>query len=168
MVNADIRKLEKICCSKVPSKSAIPNLIKQFDEGYAVLRNKTDDRSSSATSTSSVNPVKALWEMKGINFPDSYRVPNQQSSSKVNKINSSSSAAPSEAMFGAYGEPRNKSEEDSYYEMGVKLSMEDSGEKAISTDVCDSSDTSDSEEESTQGLNLLFKAANILDDLMSE
>ena len=38
----------------------------------------------------------------------------------------------------------------------------------ISTDVCDSSDTSDSEEESTQGLNLLFEAANILDDLMSD
>ena len=82
VVNADIRKLRKYAVVK----SAIPNLIKQFDEGYAVLRNKTDDKSSSATSTSSVNPVKALWEMKGINFPDSYRVPNQQSSSKVNKI----------------------------------------------------------------------------------
>ena len=70
VVNADIRKLEKICCSKVPFKSAIPNLIKQFDKGYAVLLNKTDDQSSSATSTSSVNSVKALWEMKGTNFPD--------------------------------------------------------------------------------------------------
>ena len=70
--------------------------------------------------------------------------------SKVKKINSSSSAAPSEAMLGAYGEPRNKLEEDSCYEMGVKLSMEDSEKKAISTDVCDSSDTSYSEEESTR------------------
>ena len=82
VVNADIRKLRKYAVVK----SAIPNFIKQFDEGYAVLRNKTDDQSNSATSTSSVNAVKALWEMKGINFPDSYRVPNQQSSSKVNKI----------------------------------------------------------------------------------
>ena len=47
VVNADIRKLRKYAVVK----SAIPNLIKQFDEGYAVLRNKTDDQRSSATSS---------------------------------------------------------------------------------------------------------------------
>ena len=37
-INADIRKLENICHGKVPSKSVIPDLIKQFHKGYKVLK----------------------------------------------------------------------------------------------------------------------------------
>ena len=65
-VNADIRKLEKICGRKVPSKSEMPDLITQFDEGYDVLRSKPVDHKRDANP--SVNPVKALWETKCIRF----------------------------------------------------------------------------------------------------
>ncbi len=68
-VNADIRKLEKICGRKVPSNSEMPDLIKHFDEGYDVLRSRPVDQRRDANP--SVNPVKALWETKGIRFPDS-------------------------------------------------------------------------------------------------
>ena len=65
-VNADIRKLEKICGRKVPSKSEMPDLIKLFDEGYDVLRSKPVDQRRDANP--SVNPVKALWEKKAYVF----------------------------------------------------------------------------------------------------
>ena len=119
-VNADTRKLEKICHGKAPSKSLIPDLIKQFDEGYDVLQDKTDRHSSSAAPKPSVNPVKALWEVKGIRFPESYTIPNEQFLSEKRKFNSQSSATTaSKTHLENFGVPKNKSEEDSFLEMGL-------------------------------------------------
>jgi subtilisin-like proprotein convertase family protein len=51
---------------------------------------------------------------------------------------------------------------------GVKLSKEDTTKTEAKTTVVvdDTSNNSDSDEESTEGLNLRFKTANILDDLL--
>lgn len=109
-VDADIRKLEKICHGKVPSKSFIPGLIQQFDEGYDILKGNTDLRSGLTTGPS-VNPVKALWKVKGIRFPESYTIPKQFSSEKL-KLISQSSTTKRKTNLGDFGGPKNKSEED--------------------------------------------------------
>ena len=59
----------------------------------------------------------------------------------------------SRAILENYGEPRNKAEEDSYFEMGVKLSKEDTTKTEAKTTVVvdDTSNNSDSDEESTEG-----------------
>ena len=150
---------------KAPSKSLIPDLIKQFDEGYDVLQDKTDRHSSSAAPKPGVNPVKALWEVKGIRFPESYTIPNEQFLSEKGKFNSQSSATTaSKTHLENFGVPKNKSEEDSFLEMGLQMSLKDTVNTPIV--VSDTSETVDSEDEPTQGLNLLFEAANILDDIL--
>ena len=63
-----------------------------------------------------------------------------------------------------FGVPKNKSEEDSFLEMGLQMSLKDTVNTPIV--VSDTSETVDSEDEPTQGLNLLFEAANILDDIL--
>ena len=131
-VNADTRKLEKICHGKAPSKSLIPDLIKQFDEGYDVLQDKTDQHSSSAAPKPSVNPVKALWEVKGIRFSESYTT---TTASKTHLEN--------------FGVPKNKSEEDSFLEMGLQMSLKDTVNTPIV--VSDTSETVDSEDEPRKG-----------------
>ncbi len=58
----------------------------------------------------------------------------------------------SRAILENYGEPRNKAE-DSYFEMEVKLSKEDTTKTEAKTTVVvdDTSNNSDSDEESTEG-----------------
>ena len=164
-VNSDIRKLEKICGGKVPHKSEIQHMIKQFDEGFYVLQSQTDQSSSTAPH---VNPVKALWEMKGIHFPVAHTVLSQQFPSELDGASSTSIATVSIAPMQKYGEPKSKSEEDLFLEMGLKKSLEglndrlssarsNSPERIVANDIPDES----------QGLDLLFKAANMLDDLIN-
>ena len=63
VVNADLRKLERVCKGTIPSKSDIPRLIKQYNEGFDVLKDSSEEK------VHNVNPVKSLWEKKGIKFP---------------------------------------------------------------------------------------------------
>jgi hypothetical protein len=69
LVNSDIRKLERVCHGKVPSKTEIKRLLKNYDDNFDILANSQDNQSHA-------NPVKDLWARKGVQFPGKGPLPN--------------------------------------------------------------------------------------------
>ena len=87
LVNSDVRKLERVCEGKLPSKDQIPQLLKQYNEQFDVLKS-TD--LASAKKINHINPVKALWEKKGVKFPGFGPAPN---TTKVTTCTSASASS---------------------------------------------------------------------------
>ena len=74
-VNSDIRKLERICHGKIPPKSEIQNLLKNYNDNFDVLKDSRGKKSHG-------NPVKDLWKKRGVRFPGKDPLPNFQYSAK--------------------------------------------------------------------------------------
>ena len=62
IINTDIRMLERICQGRAPPKSQIQQLLKEYSKNFSVTQAQTKPGHST-------NPVKQLWEQKGICFP---------------------------------------------------------------------------------------------------
>ncbi len=71
IINSDIRRLERICCGKVPDETDdLQALILEYDENFLVLHTAEQPKQANeAPKTKAVNPVVALWEQKGVSFP---------------------------------------------------------------------------------------------------
>lgn len=65
MLNANVRKLERICKGKIPNANDIKKLINEYDEGFAITKQMMLEQSQQTN----VNPVKCMWEAEGIKFP---------------------------------------------------------------------------------------------------
>lgn len=75
LVNSDIRKLERVCHGKIPPKSEIQTKLKNYNDSFDILSeshdNETHDRGHR-------NPVKDLWQRKGVRFPGKEPLPNSE------------------------------------------------------------------------------------------
>ena len=74
IINCDVRKLERICQGKVPPKHEITDLLKKYNERSDVREALSTENEK--TASNHVNPVKSLWEKKGIAFPGHGLLPN--------------------------------------------------------------------------------------------
>ncbi|KAL9977765.1 hypothetical protein ACROYT_G015205 [Oculina patagonica] len=156
IVNKDIRKLEKICNGKVPPKGEIQQLLKEYDENFSVTRVK-------ANTDHSINPVRKLWERKGIVFPGSGVLPNRKSESVAScgcyfygkptstPVTGTSINACSSQLL-RY-EPTTLEEEERHLERGLSESLKTCPPSSSKKDV-----------DSDYGLSLLFEAAKMVGD----
>ena len=71
----DIRKLKRICNGKIANANEIKKLISEYDEGFAITKQTALEQSQETN----VNPVKRLWEAKGIRFLGRGILPNNSS-----------------------------------------------------------------------------------------
>jgi hypothetical protein len=106
IVNTDIRKIERIRNGKIPHKSEIQQLLKEYEEGFEVTREKSVK--------AHVNPVRKLWEQKGIEFPGKGIVPNSR-----------------DLLPDA---PNTFQEEQSYLHLGIKESLKTNSTSSTCTD----------------------------------
>ena len=72
LVKSDIRKLEHMCRGKIPPKSEIQSLLKNYND---ILAHSRDNKSHG-------NPVRDLWKKKGVRFPCKDPLPGPQHSAK--------------------------------------------------------------------------------------
>jgi hypothetical protein len=155
LIQTDIRKLERVCNGNVPEKSDIQRLLMQYDEQFAILKNKQDNSQSSKH----VNPVRQLWEQKGIAFPGKGIAPN------------------SKGLL-MHEQPKSETEEQYYLELGIKESLKSTSVSRTSTtnadlksmsSTCTTTTSNDSVESTAKqddadyGLSLLFSAAKLLE-----
>ena len=75
LVNSDIRKLERICHGKIPPKSAIQKLLKNYNDNFDILKDSRDNKSHG-------NRVKDLWKKKGVRIPGKDPLPNSEFAAK--------------------------------------------------------------------------------------
>ena len=151
LVNSDIRKLEKVCKGKVPPKENIQDLLATFDERCSAPNGRqANDRHT--------NPAVKLWQMKGIRFPGSQTLPNDASQSIDNL---------------EFEEPESIEEEDLFLRQALDESLvlcnrsSESSTSAVRSDVNEDDVPEEVvENQADYGLNLLSRAANILDDLL--
>jgi hypothetical protein len=151
LVNSDIRKLEKVCKGKVPPKENIQDLLATFDERCSAPNGRqANDRHA--------NPAVKLWQMKGIRFPGSQTLPNDASQSIDNL---------------EFDEPESIEEEDLLLRQALDESLvlcnrsDESSTSAVRSGVNEDDVPEEVvENQADYGLNLLFRAANILDDLL--
>ena len=153
IVNTDIRKLERICQGKVPPKSQMPQLLKEYDENFSVTREKTK-------TDYSINPVKQLWEQKGVCFPGRGVLPNRgESFSRASDhaiYETPTSTMPSIRRCDSkllVDEPKTLEEERCHLQMGLSESLKTCPPTVARQDV-----------ESDYGLTLLFEAAKLVGD----
>ena len=108
VVNTNIRKLERICNSKIPPKSEMQKLLNEYDEKFDVLTRK-----SAMSDSVTVNPVRRLWVQKGIRFPGKGVLPNSRRES----------ASTTTANLPLWDEPTSLEEENHHLQVGLKESM---------------------------------------------
>lgn len=156
LVQTDIRKLERICNGNVPEKSEIRRLLEQYDEEFAILKSKQDN-GSRQKSKQHCNPVKKLWEQKGIKFPGKGVLPNSKGTL-------------------LHDQPKSEDEEQYFLELGIKESLKSpsatyTGNNLKSSSTCTSTATKDTNaetlaqpEDADYGLSLLFSAAQFLEN----
>ena len=155
IINTDIRKLERICQGKVPPKSQMQQLLKEYDENFCVTQTQTKPGHST-------NPVKQLWEQKGICFPGKGVLPNRSERTSGTSghviyqaptstlVNTSISGCVPQVLF---DEPATLEEERCHLEMGLKESLKTNPPSVAKQEV-----------ESDYGLTLLFEAAQLISD----
>ena len=154
LVNTDIRKLERICNGKVPDTSEIQKLIHEYDEGFAVTSRQK------ALEQTPVNPVKRLWEQKGIKFPGKGILLN--SSVKSCTATSTCTASVGTSVSDV---PNTVEEENLYLEMGITESLKSYSSTPKNTEQSEiSSDRQPDVDEPDYGLSLLFTAAKLVSD----
>ena len=90
MLNTDARKLERTWNSKIPNANEIKKLICEYDEGFDITK-KTALEQNQQTN---VNPVKRLWEAKGIRFPGRGILPNSSSTPSSSGCSATRGAEP--------------------------------------------------------------------------
>ncbi|KAL9983400.1 hypothetical protein ACROYT_G005567 [Oculina patagonica] len=164
IVNTDIRKLEKICNGKVSPKGEIQQLLKEYDENFSVTRVK-------ANTDHSINPVRKLWERKGIVFPGSGVLPNQKSESVASSrcyfygkpTSTPVTGTPINACSSQLlrNEPTTLEEEERHLERGLSESLKTCPPESLKT--CPPS-SSKKDVDSDYGLSLLFEAAKMVGD----
>jgi hypothetical protein len=149
VVNSDIRKLEKVCHGKLPSKAEIPTLLQKYNERFDILCQSNTDCDDDEEH---VNPVKQLWEKKGIRFPGHGSVPNTSLSKDV---------------ASHFAEPKSKREEEYLLQIGLSQSLQmlppESEDVTSCNDSGESGEERRSEVENIDGLHMLFKAAKLLE-----
>ena len=157
LVNTDIRKLERICNGKVPDTSEIQKLVHEYDESFAV----TSRQKALELEQAPVNPVKRLWEQKGIKFPGKGILPN--SSVKSCTATSTCTASVGTSVSDV---PNTVEEENLYLEMGITESLKSysSTPKNNEQSEITSSDRQPDIDEPDYGLSLLFTAAKLVSD----
>lgn len=164
LVNSDIRKLERVCHGKLPLKHEIQPMLQMYDDRFDIL-SKTN--AGSESDYEHVNPVKQLWEKKGIRFPGRGSVPNSTScsipSQNVSVGDDIIETPTSSATQYHLGEPKSKREEDYLLQIGLSQSLETKQPEIIV--YCNESDDkrAESEGEDICGLDMLFEAAKILE-----
>ena len=153
LVTTDIRKLERICEGKIPPRNQIQQLLKQYDENFAVTREQPKTGSI-------INPVRKLWEQKGISFPGKGILPNSTESDgsahrkSASTCVSGASATGSCSQFLFSYEPTTLEEEECHLERGLSESLK----------TCPSSMAKQNVSEPDYGLTLLFEAAQLAGD----
>lgn len=154
LVNTDIRKLERICNGKVPESNEIQKLIREYDESFAITCRQK------ALEQTPVNPVKRLWEQKGIKFPGKGILPN----SSVKSCTATSTCTAS--VTSVSDVPKTVEEENFYLEMGITESLKtySSTPKNTEQSQITSSDRQPDVDEPDYGLSLLFTAAKLVSD----
>ena len=162
VLNTDIRKLERICNGKIPNANEIKKLIREYDEGFAITKRTALEQSQQFN----VNPVKRLWEAKGIRFPGSGILPNSSSTPTSSGCTATRGAEP--VLYSDFAMPMTFEQEKMYLELGINESLRSSSstvkhvEESANTDTCSSEP--DVSEPADYGLSLLFTAAKLVGD----
>ena len=151
-----IRKLKRICNGKVPDTSEIQELIREYDESFAI----TSRQKALELEQTPVNPVKRLWEQKSIKFPGKGILPN----SSVKSCTATSTRTAS--VTSVSDVPNTVKEENLYLEMGITESLKSYSSTPKNTEQSEitSSDRQPDVDEPDYGLSLLFTAAKLVGD----
>lgn len=159
IVNSDIRKLEKACKGKIPSKSDIPRLIKQYDENFHVLN---DSSSEEKVTGHNINPVKSLWERKGIKFPGSGPPPNYQQHAMRQSATSTTTETHQQGTESS--DAQIKQQEEYLIQVAMNESLKTHSNDNTSTNVSHSTKSEAVSDNSNEfeGLELLFEAAKLV------
>ena len=159
VVNSDIRKLERVCHRKLPSKAEIPAVLHSYNDRFDILRKLDTDSEDNAEW---VNPVKLLWEKKGVCFPGRGSLPNNVDCAIHSQKNAYESVA-STSLPIHFTEPKSKREEDYLFQIGLSQSLQTIQSENVNTVCNDSSKDREEEVEEVVGLHMLFEAAKILE-----
>ncbi len=151
-MNTDIRKLERICNGKVPNKSDIQKLIREYDEGFAV----TNRQKRPQLEETHVNPVKCLWEQKGIKFPGKGILP--YSCTATSNFRACNSAP----GMSARDVPATVEEEHLYLELEIKESLRSFSSTSKNAEQSEISSSEPEVNDPDYGLSLLFTAAKLV------
>ena len=159
VVNSDIRKLERVCHGKLPAKAEIPTLLEKYNERFDILGQPNVD---SEDDEEHVNPVKHLWEKKGIRFPGHGSVPNTSFSSCV--IHHEKNVIDSEIsknMAEYFAVPKSKRDEEYLLRIGLSQSLETRQPEAKDIICC--SDSGEEHGSDVENVDMLFKAEKLLE-----
>ena len=159
VVNSDIRKLERVCHGKLPSKAEIPTLLQSYNDRFDILRKLDTD---SEDDDERVNPVKQLWEKKGVRFPGRGSLPNTVDCA-INSQKTAYESVASTSLPIHFTEPKSKREEDYLFQIGLSQSLQTIQPENVNTVCNDSSEDRETDVEEVVGLHMLFEAAKILE-----